>query len=482
MVLMVTDQAQKPESPSGDGAAERSLATGLGGSILDTAHEAFISIDTAGSIIEWNRQAERTFGFSRHEVVGRELAATIVPERYRQSHRDGLQRFLSTGDGPVLGKRMELSAMHREGHEFPIEITIAPAGVYADTGDQVTFHAFMHDISERKLAEQVLWAMQAITHSMARADSPQQAMDALLAKLGTDMAWDIGAYWAVSEDGALERTASWTAAGVEATEFEAAGRDLRLTMGVGLPGRAWERGEPVWMADYTAQQSSPRVDAAQLGGLHAAICVPVLRGGTILGVIEFLTSESRVRDRAATDALAAVGNQIGELLGGLEHRQALVRSLEQLALTDELTGLPNRRAWEDGLNRELARAAREGHPVCVAMIDLDDFKGFNDERGHLAGDALLAETAAAWNAELRASDLLARYGGEEFAAVIPAWPIDAAVAVIDRMRAVTPAGLTCSAGVASWNRTETSMELFGRADAALYEAKHTGRNRTVAAG
>src|SRR6201999_2627019 len=93
-------------------------------SILDTAHEAFVSMDAAGRIIDWNEAAQRTFGYTHAEVVGRELAEAIVPERHRQAHREGLERFLRTGERRILGDRAELSAIHRDGFEFPIEITI----------------------------------------------------------------------------------------------------------------------------------------------------------------------------------------------------------------------------------------------------------------------------------------------------------------------------------------------------------------------
>jgi diguanylate cyclase (GGDEF)-like protein len=177
-----------------------------------------------------------------------------------------------------------------------------------------------------------------------------------------------------------------------------------------------------------------------------------------------------------------VGEQVGELLGILEDRQALLARLERLALTDQLTGLPNRRAWEEGLRRDLARAERDGHPVSVAVLDLDQFKRFNDEHGHQAGDALLKEAAGEWLSQLRAGDLLARYGGEEFAAVISAWPMEVVIMVVERLRAVMPSGQTCSAGVAQWDGTEPAERLFARADSALYQAKQAGRNRTVAAG
>jgi diguanylate cyclase (GGDEF)-like protein len=295
------------------------------------------------------------------------------------------------------------------------------------------------------------------------------------------MDWQLGAYWRLTDDGTLERMASWTAPGAEVEEFESLSGRLQLTREHSLPGQVLERGAPVWIEDFAAGTNLPRVRTAQAVGLHAAIGVPVLRETDVVGVIEFFASEVRRSDRSITGALAAVGAQVGELLGVLEDRQALLTSLERMALTDQLTGLPNRRAWEEGLHRELARAARDGNPVCVAVIDLDYFKRFNDERGHQAGDAVLADAARAWQAQLRASDLLARYGGEEFSAVIPAWPLEVAVAIVERLRCATPAGLTASAGVACWDRTETAMELFGRADAALYEAKQRGRNCTVAA-
>jgi diguanylate cyclase (GGDEF)-like protein/PAS domain S-box-containing protein len=438
-------------------------------------------IGADGLILEFNHEAERTFGFCRKDVLGRELADTIVPDRDRAAHRAGLRRYSDTGVAKLIGKRIEMSALHHDGHEFPVEMTISEASYRGPDADKTAFHAFLHDISDRKLSERVLIAMQAVTHAMARAESPEVAMRSLLSTVGESMGWQVGSYWQLGDDGALDRMASWVAAGVQAAEFDRLGAGLRLGRDEGLPGRALALGEPVWLEDFSADDRLPRAEAARQAGLHAAIAVPVLRKQHIVGVIEFFTSELRVRDRSVTGALATVGEQVGELLGIMEDRQALLTSLARLALTDQLTGLPNRRAWEEALQRELSRAARDGNPVCVAVIDLDEFKRFNDEHGHQAGDALLSRAARAWQGQLRGSDLLARYGGEEFAAVIPAWPLETAVGVVERLRLATPAGLTASAGLASWDRSETAAELFGRADTALYEAKQRGRNRTVAA-
>jgi diguanylate cyclase (GGDEF)-like protein len=115
------------------------------------------------------------------------------------------------------------------------------------------------------------------------------------------------------------------------------------------------------------------------------------------------------------------------------------------------------------------------------MLDLDNFKSVNDTLGHQAGDKLLQDTAALWSAQLRAHDLLARYGGEEFALQFIAWPDEAALRLVDRLRRSIPGGYTCSAGLAHWNGRESTEELFARADLALLEAKHAGRDRTIVA-
>src|SRR5206468_8479237 len=106
----------------------------------------------------------------------------------------------------------------------------------------------------------------------------------------------------------------------------------------------------------------------------------------------------------------------------------------------------------------------------------------NDQHGHQAGDMFLRETAARWRMTLRVTDFIARYGGEEFVLVLADCPLGEAMAVMQRIRAVTPDGQTCSAGVAAWDGEESADMLIGRADAALYEAKRSGRNRVVAAG
>ena len=170
--------------------------------------------------------------------------------------------------------------------------------------------------------------------------------------------------------------------------------------------------------------------------------------------------------------------------------------LETMAQQDGLTGVANRRAFDNRLPLALAHAGRQKEALCVVLCDVDHFKAYNDHYGHPAGDECLRQVSAALvQGCKRTTDLVARYGGEEFALLLPATPTDGAQQVIDAARAElarraiphagsqTAAAVTFSAGLASYvpERDRDPLQLVKRADEALYRAKELGRNRTVLA-
>jgi len=165
----------------------------------------------------------------------------------------------------------------------------------------------------------------------------------------------------------------------------------------------------------------------------------------------------------------------------------LLKRLETLSLTDALTGVPNRRAFEQSLDKEIARSRRHDQALGLIALDIDHFKSVNDTHGHEAGDQVLRVFARSVTAALREGDALYRTGGEEFAVILPSTAIAGVITAAERIVegvAGTPATLkdavisiTTSAGAACLQSSADGREIRSRADAALYEAKRTGRNR-----
>lgn len=196
---------------------------------------------------------------------------------------------------------------------------------------------------------------------------------------------------------------------------------------------------------------------------------PLLRGAERVGVLAV----------AWPDQLEAAGSRV-TVVKLLAHEAAIaleradtLSQLTDMAETDPLTGLPNRRAWETCVGE----AVSEGRQLTIAMLDLDHFKQFNDRHGHPAGDRLLKETAALWREQLRVGDLLARLGGEEFGLLLLDSSAEQAREAIERLREQMPHEQTCSAGFAVQAPGESVEDVMFRADAALYIAKSSGRNR-----
>ncbi|HJM76591.1 MAG TPA: GGDEF domain-containing protein [Dehalococcoidia bacterium] len=181
-----------------------------------------------------------------------------------------------------------------------------------------------------------------------------------------------------------------------------------------------------------------------------------------------------------------------ELIAGTEALRAASEQLEQLVVVDALTGVLNRRGFDEQFSAECTRLRRYSQPLSLLMIDVDDFKQMNDALGHLTGDFVLTSIAQALSASVRASDIVARQGGDEFAVVLPKTDHVAAETVTQKLQSRirehymsyggTELAATISIGVATLPEANMSMGgLIGQADEALYAAKRAGKDRVVAA-
>jgi diguanylate cyclase (GGDEF)-like protein len=283
-----------------------------------------------------------------------------------------------------------------------------------------------------------------------------------------------------------------SASSVMLWEPTASGEQLEVTASIGAAlrgmtaslaiksglGDAFHTGDLGFAADVL---TDPRVKFRwnERTGAQSGAWVPIVQDERSVGVIAVSWNTPR---RELSDREEGLLELLASEAAITIQRTDLLVQLQATARTDALTGLPNRRVWDEDLDRELARARRHGGNLCLAMLDLDRFKAFNDHHGHQAGDQLLAATAIAWRPALRTTDTLARYGGEEFAVLLPHSDEEGAMTVVERLLEVVPLGQTASAGVAVWDGREDATQLLARADAALYQAKGAGRNRALLAG
>ncbi|MDQ8023737.1 MAG: PAS domain S-box protein [Moraxellaceae bacterium] len=282
--------------------------------VLENAQDAYICFDDKGQIIEWNHQAESTFGWTRSEALGQRIGDSLIPPQYREAHFKDMEQLALTGEARVLGKRLELPALCRDGRTIPCEVTVT---ALPPTARGRSYAAFLHDISERKEAE---------------------------------------------------------------------------------------------------------------------------------------------------------------------------RKLAVQAITDTLTGLPNRRGFEAQLQAALARTRRRRQPMALLFLDIDRFKSINDTHGHGVGDAVLKEFANRLRGTLRETDIIARLAGDEFVVIIEGLTESGGtqaeqvaqkiITAINRDMPVDQLVLTVgtSIGFALCDGKATPDELLHQADQALYAAKARGRN------
>jgi diguanylate cyclase (GGDEF)-like protein len=213
----------------------------------------------------------------------------------------------------------------------------------------------------------------------------------------------------------------------------------------------------------------------EFGPLGGALYMPLVHEGESLGVLIMTTAEEISELPTRTFGLLEIVT--AELVTSLE-RDRLRAELASQANTDPLTGLANRRSWDERVSHAVVAAGEA--PVCMAILDLDHFKDFNDSHGHQSGDLLLREAAAAWMGVVRAGDLLARLGGEEFGLLLAGCTLDDAAPILASLCASVPRGQTVSIGVSERRTGESVSTWYGRTDRALYRAKESGRNQVVA--
>jgi two-component system, cell cycle sensor histidine kinase and response regulator CckA len=303
-----------PESPEWLAALNRA--------ILDSALDCIITMDARGVVREFNPAAERVFGYTRAEAVGRELAELIVPPQLRDRHRQGLAHYLRTGEGPVLGRRIEIAGVRRDGAEILVELAITAFRI----GDEPVFTAYLRDITERVQTERRRIAQYNVASVLAASMSIDEAAPQVIQTIAASGPWVFGSIWLRNEAGdLLQCAATWHGDAEELAHFAKVTRDTEIRPPLGLPGRAVQSRQPTWVRDVTDDENFIRRSAAAAAELRGAFAFPLSADGEVNAVLELFSREPAEPDEDLLQMVEALGSQLGLFI----HRHKIEQELQR---------------------------------------------------------------------------------------------------------------------------------------------------------
>ena len=296
--------------------------------IIDHALDGIIGINPDGIVTTWNPQATCIFGWSKEDIIGQSLTNAIIPPQYRQAHVEGLKRFAATKKGTIVNQRLKLTALHRDGREFPIELTIIP--IFQDSS--YSFYAFVRDLTEQQQTEaalrqetELIKLMQQVAISANEAQSLNEAFQASLDLICAFTKWPV-AHVYFRED---EQTSMLTPSTLwhldnpeEFHTFRTLTEKTPFSAGVGLPGRVLAHGRASWIPDITQDLNFPRAKMAGELGIRGGFGFPVLVGPTVMGVLEFFSRSVETPNTHMLEVMEVIGTQLGRVLERKRGEQA----------------------------------------------------------------------------------------------------------------------------------------------------------------
>ncbi len=403
--------------------------------ISASAQDAIMIIGTDEQVIYWNPAAEKTFGYTADEVIGKNLHILLTPVAYRDAAHGGFRFFRISGEGNIIGKTFEITALRKSGEEFPIELSISAFRF------QGSWHALgiIRDITERKLAEDSL----RITASVF--DNSQEAI--LITDANNNIVDVNPAFLHItgySREEVLGRNPRLLSSGHHEKDFYVAMWQSLLK-------------EKVWRGEIWNRRKS--------GDIYP----------------ELLSIS------AISDGNGRVQRYVG-VFSDISHFKEHEAELRRIAHYDALTGIPNRVLLADRMKQAIAQTAREQNLVAVCYLDLDGFKHVNDSMGHDAGDLVLIEIANRIGKTLRGGDTVARLGGDEFAVVLLGLEMgEECMTILERLLTTIAepmlikdhwVAVSTSIGVSIYPLDDEDPDtLLRHADQAMYVAKQSGKNR-----
>ena len=451
--------------------------------LFETAQDGILILRAEDArIIDVNPFLTDLLGYSKQELLGRKLwEIGLLEDKFtsRKAFRELQDKgYIRYEDLPLATK---------DGHMIEVEFV---SNVYMVDSDKV-IQCNIRDITDRKRAEKALeqrvrefTLLDRAAQSLGESASLNIVLEVSLRCLLECMDLPLGTLYL------LDKTAGELVPSIHkgiSDEFAAALG--RIPLGISITGKAAETGEVLAATDAAqdGRVANNHKLCLESENIRGCVSVPLKSGGKIVGVISAGTHSPRDFSGADIRLLEVLGGHIGVAIESAQ----LLEKMSWLSITDELTGLYNRRYFYEVLETEIHRSQRYGDRFCVVMMDIDGFKKFNDKFGHIFGDRILKALAETLKLGSRKSDVACRYGGDEFAILLLKTDAESAIKLIDRTRSmfiqtceaqhgIAECPLSLSAGIAEFHETlETADSLIFLADCALYEAKRRGGSKSI---
>jgi diguanylate cyclase (GGDEF)-like protein/PAS domain S-box-containing protein len=440
---------------------------------LEISLDSIIVLTHEGRVVDVNRAAERTLGYSRDELVGRTIAETIAGPSERDPHRQRLAHILATGSVSSVEQRLEMTVHHRDGSEIPVELTLGATSV----NGRPLYAACVRDLRAARRAEALQRAVQLVNEASS-AVGDFNGLCANIHGIVAELLNPTHFFVAVRDEATMRLSFSYF---VDPVDVEPPAVESMET----LAAYVLRTGEPLLASpSVVSELVSHGQVAAAASGSRDWFGLPLHKQGQPFGVVAV---QAAAPDIGLTDddrrSLTVLAPTIGV---ALERKQSEAR-IHYLAYHDALTGLPNRNLLLDRLQLALSQASRDRNHLAVLFLDLDRFKGINDLLGHTAGDEVLKEAAKRLDLYVRKGDTLARIDSDTFTVVVRGLRAAAdAARVAESLHAALGEPLvvgdrelfvTTCIGISVFPEDGTDVEtLLRNADTALYRAKDQGRD------
>ncbi|TVR74499.1 MAG: PAS domain S-box protein [Sphaerobacteraceae bacterium] len=278
---------------------------------LEMTLDSIITISQQGRILEFNLAAEETFRCFASEVIGRDITETLIHEHWHEWWTASFQSFSRDGGGPLNGRRVQITAVRRDGSDFPAEFTLTRIPMR----DSWVYTLYIHDLTEEKWNDRRRSTRYAVTHILAETESPRSALPDVLAAVCEGLEWDWAACW-VRQPGSNEMKLdlTWNVGQDSVHPLEAASEENGFGPGYGFLGQIWTRQTADWIEDMAEPNPYRRSESALESGFRSVAAMPIIGRNEIIGIIEFQSRQRRERDPEMLRMFDSLGSQIGQFI------------------------------------------------------------------------------------------------------------------------------------------------------------------------